>query len=218
MTRRRRNPLPAGVAEDTWPPADRYGEEFVKYLVSLASHFHTLRHEPVDEDVVIEECVRLMVAIDQIYVRGMDQLGFSEHEAETTNVEYLDSFRNAVNDLASHGTGGLEGVLQSVEGEVQELIYRMMYVAATRPLFRHQSWAQGRAVTGVTSAQAYLDGVSVDLSRTRIRPGGRGAGFEGVTVRIDTEDYEDEHPSDHLGPTDLRVVLNDDYDDPLWER
>ena len=38
-----------------------------------------------------------------------------------------------------------------------------------------------------------------------------------VVVRIGTSDLEDIHPSDDRGPTNLRVVLNDDYDNPLWE-
>lgn len=175
-----------------------YGGEFIKYLISLSGHFHTLRHEPLDEEAVIDECRRLMVAVDDVWERGMQQLGFSDNEADVADTEYLAPLRADVNDL-DHGVDPSN--LAVAELMISGLIYRMLSVLQSRPFLPRSD-----------REFCSLDGVEVELSRTRVRVGRRG-----VTVRVDTSEYEDEHPSNADGPTDLRVVLNDDYDDPLWE-
>lgn len=38
-----------------------------------------------------------------------------------------------------------------------------------------------------------------------------------IVVQIDTSEYEDRYPSNSEGPTNIRVVMNDDFNNNLWD-
>lgn len=72
-------------------------------------------------------------------------------------------------------------------------------------------WREGVDLvpTDPNTARLFMQelGVGVDIYRSSID----GA----VVVHIDTE--EDKLPCDTLGPTGLRVYINDDTDNPIWD-